>query len=237
MSPHNEPEPPNSKSRKRSRTLKYLGTWPRLLISIVLATAIGFLLPTELQFSARILCIWDTGMFCFLGTTWLLMSYTSSKMVRRKAQEEDVGRLIILSFIMAAATFSITAIAFLLKDTKTTTGLVLGSHILLAICTIVGAWLLVHTIFALHYARSYYQDGHLSLEDCQLQKLNFPNELEPDYWDFLYFSFVIGMTSQVSDVTIISRQIRRLSLGHSVLSFFFNTAIVAMSINIIAGII
>lgn len=100
-----------------------------------------------------------------------------------------------------------------------------------------GAWLLVHTIFALHYARSYYQDGNLSLEDCQLQKLNFPNELEPDYWDFLYFSFVIGMTSQVSDVTIISRQIRRLSLYHSVLSFFFNTSIVAMSINIIAGII
>jgi uncharacterized membrane protein len=138
---------------------------------------------------------------------------------------------------MGAATFSVTAIAFLLKDTKTTTGLVLGAHITLAIGTIVGAWLLVHTIFALHYARSYYQDGHLSLKDCQLQKLNFPNEIEPDYWDFLYFSFVIGMTSQVSDVAIISRQIRRLSLCHGVLSFFFNTAIVAMSINIIAGII
>jgi uncharacterized membrane protein len=176
-------------------------------------------------------------MFCFLGITWLLMSHTPPKMVRQKSQEEDVGRLIILTFVMASATFSITAIAFLLKDTKTTTGLVLASHVLLAICTIVGAWLLVHTIFALHYARSYYKDGRLSLKDCQLQKLNFPNELEPDYWDFLYFSLVIGMTSQVSDVTIVSRQIRRLSLYHSVLSFFFNTAIVAMSINIIAGII
>ena len=220
-----------------SRTLKYLGTRPRLFISIVVATVVGFLLPAELQFSARVLCIWDAGMFCFLGTTWLLMSYTPPTLVRRKAQEEDMGRFIILSFVMASATFSIGAIAFLLKDTKTTTGLVLGLHIVLAICTIVGAWLLVHTIFALHYARSYYQDGHLSLEDCQLQKLNFPSELEPDYWDFLYFSFVIGMTSQVSDVTIISRQIRRLSLYHSILSFFFNTAIVAMSINIIAGII
>jgi len=237
MSPNNEPTSSTSKPRKRPRSMKYLGTRPRLFISIVAATAIGFLLPTELQFSARILCIWDVGMFCFLGITWLLMSHTPPKMVRQKSQEEDVGRLIILTFVMASATFSITAIAFLLKDTKTTTGLVLASHVLLAICTIVGAWLLVHTIFALHYARSYYKDGHLSLKACQLQKLNFPNELEPDYWDFLYFSLVIGMTSQVSDVTIVSRQIRRLSLYHSVLSFFFNTAIVAMSINIIAGII
>ena len=237
MPPNNEPKSSNPRPRKRSISLKYLGTRPRLFISIVFATVISFFLPTELQLSARILCIWDTGMFCFLGSTWLLMSRTPPKTVRQKAQEEDVGRLIILSLIMASATFSITAIVFLLKDTKTTTGLILGLHLLLSIGTIVGAWLLVHTIFALHYARSYYQDGHLSLEECQLQKLNFPNELEPDYWDFLYFSFVIGMTSQVSDVTIISRQIRRLSLYHSVLSFFFNTSIVAMSINIIAGII
>jgi uncharacterized membrane protein len=237
MRPNRDSEQSQPKPHRRSRNLKYLETRPRLLISIGFATGIGFLLPSALPFSVRVLCIWDTAMFCFLGLTWFLMHHTPPKVVRKKAQQEDLGRLIILSFIMGAATFSVTAIAFLLKDTKTTTGLVLGGHIGLAICTIVGAWLLVHTIFALHYARSYYQDGHLSLKDCQLQKLNFPNEIEPDYWDFLYFSFVIGMTSQVSDVAIISRQIRRLSLCHGVLSFFFNTAIVAMSINIIAGII
>jgi uncharacterized membrane protein len=237
MPPHREPESSQTKPHKRSRLLKYLETRPRLFLSIGVAIGLSLVLPVEVPFSARVLCIWDAAMFCFLGLTWFLMHHTPPRIVRKKAQQEDLGRLIILSFIMAAAAFSVTAIAFLLKDTKTVTGLVLGAHVTLAICTIVGAWLLVHTIFALHYARSYYQDGHLSLKDCQLQKLNFPNEVEPDYWDFLYFSFVIGMTSQVSDVAIISRQIRRLSLYHGILSFFFNTAIVAMSINIIAGII
>ncbi len=102
--------------------------------------------------------------------------------------------------------------------------------------TIIGSWLLVHTIFAMHYAHEYYQD-HQTQSDCKAGGLDFPEDIEPDYWDFLYFSFVIGMTSQVSDVQITSRSMRRLSLLHSILSFFFNTAIVAMSINIIAGLI
>jgi len=237
MPPNRESESSQAKTHKRPRLLRYLETRSRVFISIAIAAVMSVLLPVEVSLSARVLCLWDTAMFVFLGLTWFLMYHTPPRVVRKKAQQEDLGRLIILSFIMAAAAFSVAAIAFLLKDSKTLTGWILGAHITLAIGTIVGAWLLVHTIFALHYARSYYQDGHLTLKECQLQKLNFPNEIEPDYWDFLYFSFVIGMTSQVSDVAIISRQIRRLSLCHGVLSFFFNTAIVAMSINIIAGII
>ncbi len=244
MPPADESTPANrAKSRKRlsraysAEMLNYLETRPRLLLSTLCATVVTFLLPSVLHLSARILCVWDTAMFCFLGLTWLMMVQTPPQIVRKKAQQRDVGRLIILSFIMAAATFSVIAIAFLIKDTKITTGWTLVLHVILAIGTIVGAWLLVHTIFALHYARTYYQDGYQSLQNCQLEKLNFPNELEPDYWDFLYFSFVIGMTSQVSDVQIVSRDLRRLSLGHGILSFFFNTAILAMSINIIAGLI
>ena len=102
--------------------------------------------------------------------------------------------------------------------------------------TIIGSWLLVHTIFAMHYAHEYYQD-HQTQSECKAGGLAFPEDIEPDYWDFLYFSFVIGMTSQVSDIQITSRSMRRLSLLHSILSFFINTAIVAMSINIIAGLI
>jgi len=82
----------------------------------------------------------------------------------------------------------------------------------------------------------YYQD-HKTLSECKAQGLDFPGEMEPDYWDFLYFSFVIGMTSQVSDVNVTSRTMRRLSLMHGVLSFFFNTSILAMTINIVAGLI
>lgn len=103
------------------------------------------------------------------------------------------------------------------------------------ILTIVGSWLLVHTVFALEYAYRYYHDTNITSK--QSPCLDFPNETDPDYWEFLYFSFVIGMTSQVSDVQTTSRLMRRLALLHGIISFFFNTSILAMSINIIAALI
>jgi uncharacterized membrane protein len=155
--------------------------------------------------------------------------------MRRIALQQDEGRVVILGLLTASACISLLAIGFMLHD-KGITGSVLALHLALAALTIIGSWLLVHTIFALHYARAYYQN-HQTLQDRKAEGLDFPSDLEPDYWDFLYFSFVIGMTSQVSDVEITSRPMRRLALGHGVLSFFFNTTILAMSINIIAGLI
>ena len=157
--------------------------------------------------------------------------------MRLNAKRQDEGRLVILSLVTTAACASIFAIGFMLKDAKNASGSIVVLHIVLAAVTILGSWLLVHTIFALHYAHGYYEDGDKSLEECKAEGLDFPGDIEPDYWDFLYFSFVIGMTSQVSDVQIESRSMRRLGLIHGVLSFFFNTAIVAMSINLIAGVI
>ncbi len=176
-------------------------------------------------------------MLTFLGLSWLVMLHATPATMRQNAKRQDEGRLVILSLITAAACASILAIGFILHDTKGATATLLVLHLGLAITTIVGSWLLVHTIFALHYAHSYYQDGRKSLAESKAEGLDFPGDIEPDYWDFLYFSFVIGMTSQVSDVQIESRAMRRLALIHGVLSFFFNTTIVAMSINIIAGLI
>lgn len=93
----------------------------------------------------------------------------------------------------------------------------------------------MHTMFALHYAHGYYRDD---CQDANLEQaggLDFPQDTQPDYWDFLYFSFVIGMTCQVSDVQVVSKAMRKLALGHGILTFFFNTVILALSINIIAG--
>jgi len=109
-------------------------------------------------------------------------------------------------------------------------------HVLLAVMTIIGSWLLVHTVFAQQYARNYYQD-HESINQQIAGGLDFPSDRQPDFWDFLYYSFVIGMTSQVSDVQTTSREMRRLTLLHGILSFFFNTTILAMSINIIASLV
>jgi uncharacterized membrane protein len=208
----------------------------RLVLSIILAFIVSVSIPSWFNLSTRILCIWDAGMISFLASTWVLMMQAAPKNMRRNAQSQDEGRIVILSLITAAACASILAIAFILKDTKGKELTVVTLHIILATVTIIGSWLLVHTIFAIHYARKYYQDSETN-SDSKSGGLDFPDDIEPDYWDFLYFSFVIGMTSQVSDVQITSRSMRRLSLLHGILSFFFNTAIVAMSINIIAGLI
>ncbi|SKB14428.1 conserved membrane hypothetical protein [Planktothrix sp. PCC 11201] len=208
----------------------------RLILSALFSLISSFFLPSWFSLSTRILSVWNTGMLCFLISTWLLMVQAIPKTMRRNAQSQDEGRLVILSLITAAACASILAITFILKETKDQNIHIIIPHIILAVITIIGSWLLVHTIFAIHYAHEYYQD-HKTLSNSPAGGLDFPEDIEPDYWDFLYFSFVIGMTSQVSDVQITSRSLRRLSLFHSILSFFFNTVIVAMSINIIAGLI
>ncbi len=172
-------------------------------------------------------------MLCFLGLTWRLMLRATPELMRRFARQEDEGRVMILSLITIAACISVVAIGLILQDKGKENSLLL-LHLGLSIATIVGSWLLVHTIFAQHYAHIYYQ-AERTLAECKADGLDFPSEIEPDYWDFLYFSLVIGMTSQVSDVNVTSRKIRRLSLIHGVLSFFFNTTILAMAINIVAG--
>jgi uncharacterized membrane protein len=208
----------------------------RLALAATFALISAFLLPTWLALSTRILCIWDVGMIVFLGSTCRLMWQAKPETMRHNAQLHDEGRLVILSLIITAACASIFSIAFILKETKGQAISIVIPHIALAVLTIVGSWLLVHTIFAIHYAHEYYQDHKIQI-NSKADGLDFPDDSEPDYGDFLYFSFVIGMTSQVSDVQITSRSLRRLALLHGILSFFFNTAIVAMSINIIAGLI
>ena len=208
----------------------------RLFLSCIFALITSILLPSWLNLSTRILSVWDAGMLCFLVSTWFLMLKVTPKTMRRNAQSQDEGRFVILSLITAAACASILAITFTLRETKGGELNVILTHLVLAGVTIIGSWLLVHTIFAMHYAHEYYQD-HKTQSNSYAGGLAFPEDLEPDYWDFLYFSFVIGMTSQVSDVPITSQSLRRLALLHAILSFFFNTTIVAMSINIIAGLI
>jgi uncharacterized membrane protein len=174
-------------------------------------------------------------MMTFLGLTWRIMFRATPEMMQRSALKEDEGRWIISIAIAVAACISLLAVGTIPHEKQTPTA-ILMMHLGISISTIVGSWLLVHTIFTQHYAHLYYQ-GNKTLAERQSTGLEFPRELEPDYWDFLYFAFVIGMTGQVSDVNVTSRQMRRWSLVHGILSFFFNTTILAISINIVAGII
>ncbi|MDF5720757.1 MAG: DUF1345 domain-containing protein [Rhizonema sp. PD37] len=208
-----------------------------MTITLCLVAIILPILPHWLHLKSRILCGWNLGADIYLGLTlWRISAATPEKM-RRYAQRENEGRVAISILIVAAACVSLVAIGFLLGDTKKgQSTFLIAIHVTLAVMTIVDSWLLVHTIFALRYAHNYYQRSRSDQEQLA-QGLDFPDDHEPDYWDFLYFSFVIGMTSQVSDVQITSPNMRRLALIHGILSFFFNTAILAMSINIIAGLI
>ncbi len=177
-------------------------------------------------------------MVFFLATTWLVMLQATPNLMRRYAQKEDAGRTAIYILVTFSACASLLAIGFILRQSQTVAPAVLALHVLLTATTVIVSWLLVHTIFAIHYAHEYYQsEPDPNDSDTNAPSLDFPDDIEPDYWDFLYFSFVIGMTSQVSDVQITTRSMRRLALVHGVISFFFNTTILAMSINLIAGLV
>ena len=113
----------------------------------------------------------------------------------------------------------------------------LSEHLLLAAATVVSSWFLIHTVFTMHYAHAYYRDDDDDPSTIGSGGLEFPNEKEPDFLDFAYFSFVIGMTCQVSDVQISSQGIRRLALVHGLLSFLFNTVVLALAINLASGLL
>lgn len=219
------------------KLLKNFDTRPRLLISLAISLLVSALLPHQLHLPTRILCAWNFGSGCFLALTLSKMVRATPEKMRRYAQHEYEGRLGIFIITIAAACASVLAIGFLLNDKKGISPTLLALHVILSVLTIVGSWLLVHTLFALQYAYSYYHSTSDHLGEHEAGGLDFPDDHDPDYWDFLYFSFVIGMTSQVSDVQTTSRYMRRLALIHGVLSFFFNTSILAMSINIIAALI
>ena len=210
---------------------------PRIITFIVTSGLTYFLLPAWMLLPTRFILAWDVGAVCFLILASLTIGSGSPQRMRRSAQHQDDSRLTILTLVVAAACASLLAIGFMLKGSKNIPEWILVLHITLAVLTVVTSWLLTHTMFALYYAHLYYRDDKASNTSQNAEGLDFPGDKEPDYWDFLYFSFVIGMTCQVSDVPVTSRSMRRLALVHGVLTFFFNTVNLALSINIIAGLI
>lgn len=209
----------------------------RILISIIVAGLAYILLPPWALGVSRIIMTWNIGAICFLSLTLAMMNGATPQTMRHKAQIQDENRLTILTLFVVSSCASLLAIAYILKNSKALPEWQLTLHVGLSIVTIIVSWVLVHTMFALHYAHLYYSNNANKYSQINSEGLNFPHESQPDYWDFLYFSFVIGMTCQVSDVAISGRSMRRLALVHGILTFFFNTVILALSINIIAGLI
>jgi uncharacterized membrane protein len=208
---------------------------PRLYLAIVIGVAFGLLVPISGAVSHWIVG-WDVGIAFYLVAALLMMVRSTPDQVRRRAQMQDESRWAILVLTAAAACFSLAAVGPILGEVKNAASGQVPLRVALAGLTILGSWVFMHTIFALHYAHEFYGDRR-GVKQQITGGLEFPSEPAPDYLDFLYFSLVVGMTCQVSDVQITSRVLRRLALAHGVLSFFFNTVILALTVNIAASLL
>ncbi|HEX5211796.1 MAG TPA: DUF1345 domain-containing protein [Pseudolabrys sp.] len=205
----------------------------RLFGSVLVGVAAVVLLPGDWWLSTRLLVGWTAGIGLYLILVHSVIWRCDVARLRQRAKEQDEGAFGILLLSMVATLASLVAIVFELGGTKQAGSTGTVAHVLLAMATTVLSWVFMHTIFSLHYAHEYYGERR----DQKLGGLNFPGENEPDYLDFLYFSLVIGMTSQVSDVAIASRSIRRVAALHGVLSFFFNLTVLALTVNMISNLL
>ena len=196
----------------------------RVILGSAAGAAVFFSLRNHVRLPTNIIGAWDTFAFCVLASAWLTILITPQRTLRARAQEEDFGRTVIFVVVVVAACASLFAVGLLVIEGS-------AGHLVLGLATVVLSWSLIQTVFGLHYAHAFYGDNDQRGESRHAGGLVFPGERMPDYFDFAYFSFVIGMTCQVSDVQITSRRMRRLALLQSALAFAFNTIILALLIN------
>lgn len=217
--------------RARQHAQRHIRAYPRLLASAAVGLATGLLIPNSSP-TLRAVIAWDCGAILYLGLIIAMAAGATKASMRKRAATEDQARWVFLALVAGAAFFSMFAILSIMREAKAAGGGVIAIKTALAGATILLSWLFAHTVFAVHYAHDYFND----LAENRPVGLNFPSERDdPDYWDFLYFSFVIGMTAQVSDVQVLTQRWRRLVLAHGILSFLFNTVVLALSINLLAG--
>lgn len=211
----------------------------RLVISVIIGSAVFFYAHQKASLEASFMYAWIGFSASVLLFSWLTILVDNRHEIAVVATEQDSSRLMIFLFVVTAAFISLFAIILLLKNLPSYSKAGLSYHILLSIVAVTCSWLLIHTLFTLRYAHLYYSyESHEARNREQhFGGLQFPGHEAPDLLDFAYFSFVLGMTFQVSDVVVSSKRIRRLVLLHGLLSFVYNTAIVAFSINILSGII
>ncbi|MEI6350875.1 MAG: DUF1345 domain-containing protein [Verrucomicrobiota bacterium] len=215
--------------------IKHWDAHHRFLTALAVSAAVTLLTAGHLRLPVQLVAAWNAFSGCLLALTWFQIVTAQPAKFLSTARLQDSSRTAISLFVIAAACISLFAVTFLLGTAKELPKEALLKHVLLAVVTVVGSWSLIHTVFALRYAHIFYGDSKNRKQDGHARGLEFPGEPSPDYLDFAYFSFVIGMTCQVSDVQIANRSIRRLALVHGLLSFGFNTVILALSINIVSG--
>ena len=217
--------------------LGLLASRPRLvgafLAGVVAALALGRLDPGLPAVTTAVVG-WDVLCVVFLVSATAAMVQHTPEDIRARAAREDEGRGLILTLVILAAAASVAAIGAELSFAKTVHGVWRAGHVTLAFATVAASWLMVQFVFALHYAHEYY-DENPQCDGHDMKGLLFPGEEMPDYWDFVHFSAVIGVAAQTADIAFTSKALRRLGTVHSLVAFAFNTIIVALTINLLAG--
>jgi uncharacterized membrane protein len=211
---------------------RFFSTRPHLTLAIAFGAVVALMVPDSFAIITRALIAWNAAVWSYLiGMMWVIVRADHRK-VRATADKQDERAGMVLVTLIVASLVSLSAIFFELSQLADAKGAALAWRYVLTVLTLFGSWLLVGMLFCFHYAHMYYRCGSKGLP------LKFPDdEKEPDYWDFLYFSFTLSVAVQTSDVSVMTKGMRKLVLGHCVLNFFFNLVILGLSINIAAGLI
>ncbi len=219
-------DPVLTRFRKMSRPVRVVYARPRTFFSILIGIVAFSLLPGSLRPVTRLLIGWDIFVALYLLLVYIMVLRSEASHIRRNAVLQDDGRFLIPLLTALGAFASLAAIVSELGEAHRN-----PPQLIFATLTIALSWAAVHTAFALHYAHDYYRGA----KPGGLQFPSGDQHDHADYWDFVYFSFVIGMTAQVSDVGITDKTIRRTATAHGIISFVFNTALLALMVNIAAS--
>lgn len=208
------------------------GAIVRLVLAALLGVATYFALSGSASVAVRVVASWDVAATALLVILWSIIARSDAKETRRRAAASDPGRGVAWALVLIGGSCSIfggTAVMRQAKVQSPDAGVVFS---LLALATVVVAWGLTHTAYALRYAHLYYRD-----DGEPIGGLEFPGGAQPNDYDFAYFAFVVGMCFQVSDVTVSSTEFRRAVLLHSLISFAYNTAVIALALNLAFGLL
>jgi uncharacterized membrane protein len=202
----------------------------RVILAATLGVAVAACISDGTGWPLRVVAGWDAASSVLLVMVWFLILAGNPVATRCRAAAADPGRTAVWIIVLGASALSLFAAAGLMRHSKQIAPEAGTLLVLLSLVAVIAAWFLTHTSFTLRYAHLYYRD-----DDEGEGGLSFPGDRKPDDFDFAYFAFTVGMCFQVSDVTITSPQIRRAVLAHALLSFAYNTVILALSLNLLFG--
>ena len=226
-----DPAPSQPPSRRAFAPLDPRSAATRLILSLFMGSLTTILLAPKFGWAVCAVSGWDIGALTLVALAWLIIGRADPAETRRRAAAEDPGRSAVWGVVLASSAFSLFAATVALRQPKSLAPQQSGLLAALCLLAVASAWGLTHTAYTLRYAHLYYR------ERGGEGGLTFAGEEAPSDLDFAYFAFTVGMCFQVSDVTVATRDFRRAVLGHGLLSFLFNTAILAVALNLVFGLL